>query len=157
MDDGVWLGRLASPQGRSVCQGHLFGLYPVACPSAPYKQRVHLILLRLGRGISLLAGPCRSDQDRSLQGFDVSFGTLAKGLDLLSLEGLTWGTHRFRRPPWPPWSHGGYLSKGVKEKTTSFPAWMGGLPSTEGGPEQQPQGQNCKQLSHHSGEDRLFC
>lgn len=46
-------------------------------------------------------------------GCDASLGTLVKGLGLLSLEGLT-RERGLRRPPWPPRSHGSYLSRGVK-------------------------------------------
>lgn len=44
------------------------------------------------------------------RGFDATLGTSVKGLGLLSLEGLTRGTG-LRRPPWPPWSRGSYLSR----------------------------------------------
>lgn len=88
---GCGWGRLASPQGHSVCLGHLFGLDPAACPSVLYKAESVLDPAEPRWG-DLTVG----------RGPDARFGTLVRGLGLLSLEGLSWGTYGPRRPLWPP-------------------------------------------------------
>lgn len=119
---------------------------PYSLPHLHYtKQRVHSVLLSLGRGSHCWQGRWRPGWGRSLEVLEGKFGTLAKGLGQLSLEGLTWGACRLRRPCWPPRSHLELSEQEYKEEKWWLPSM-----DTEARPVQQPWSQNYKRLPYHS-------
>lgn len=61
--------------------------WPALCT---VRSRERAVLPDLGRGSHCRSGALETRSRRSLQGPEVNFATLARGLGLLGLEGLLW-------------------------------------------------------------------
>lgn len=117
-------------------------LWPESCGLSVYtKQRRCSVLQNLGGRISLREGALESRLRQIPR-------DLMRGLDLLRLEIIIWGSCRLTRPPWPP--------LGVIEEIWE---WRIILVSQHGWKDfsLQRDGHNSKQLPYHSWENELSC